>query len=176
MNRPTQNPAPSTYGASVTPYPHTRALGLLGAGLTLIISVSACTGDVDADAQPNTTTTTSSSTSTTAATAATDAPSAAHTKAVRMLQHWSQRELAYAQWWKQLKPYLSARGRQELAYTDPAQIPPLSINGRSSPRQSTPSFAVVRVPTTIGPFDVQLTRTETGPWLVGSMQFPPGIH
>jgi hypothetical protein len=108
-------------------------------------------------------------------------PASAVSFARLVFTRWSERDLSYEQWWHQLRPMLSPAGQQAYEHTDPQQIPALRVNGIPKASPVPPGeadlTAQVAVPTTVGVFQVVLSRdTTTSPWRLLRLGFPAGVH
>ncbi|WP_310962469.1 hypothetical protein [Nocardioides terrisoli] len=92
----------------------------------------------------------------------------------RVLATWSRPRLDYHHWWAGLRPLLNAEGRQDYAYTDPSQIPRLTLTGLAVVRRSpVATAATVWFDTDHGLFGVRLSRrSPTAPWLAAEIIFP----
>jgi len=94
---------------------------------------------------------------------------------------WDQPTLDYATWWSELKPLLSAGGREAYARTNPANIPTLKVTSayRLDPKapDDPDTTALVHVTTDRGRFSLFMEHEGPGkPWLLLNIGFPPGIH
>jgi hypothetical protein len=99
---------------------------------------------------------------------------AAEQAAKKVLTTWSRPTLAYEQWWAELEPLLSPEGQESYAYTDPANIPALTITGPGvESNNDNPYVVTVTFPTNAGDFGVDLSRTGIpGTWIAENIIFP----
>lgn len=93
---------------------------------------------------------------------------------MKVLRTWSRPKMAYEAWWADLKAQLSPEAQAVYAYTDPANIPALAINGEGVESNNDNPFVVtITFPTTKGKFGVDLSRTTIpGEWIGESIIFP----
>lgn len=111
-----------------------------------------------------------------------EALAAAEQAALTIFTAWSDRSSSYEVWWDRLEPMLSPAGEALYQYTDPANIPELTVTGDphvtdgvTGPNAVTPGGANVAVPTSAGEFVVQLEQ-DHGDWLMYAMTFPQGVQ
>ena len=99
---------------------------------------------------------------------------AAQAAGMKILRTWSHPQMAYEAWWAGLGPLLSPEARDVYAYTDPANIPALTITGKGIETNNDNPFVVtITFPTTKGKFGVDLSRTSIpGRWIGESIIFP----
>lgn len=167
----------------------TRPIRSLTAGATLgalTLVLTACGGgheDAAPTPAPSEPAVSSSSVSTSRLTpGATPGPSMnVLTAAKTAFTTWDQPTLDYATWWSELKPLLSAGGRQAYARTDPANIPTLKVTSAYQLDPKAPddpdTTALVHVTTDRGRFSLFMEHEGPGkPWLLLNIDFPPGIH
>lgn len=108
--------------------------------------------------------------------------SEAEQAALTVFTTWSDRSAKYEAWWARLEPMLSPAGKALYQYTDPANIPELTVTGDphvtdavTGPNAVTPGGTNVSVPTSAGAFTVQLEH-DHGDWLMYAMTFPQGVQ
>ena len=102
--------------------------------------------------------------------------------ALKVFTTWSDHSSTYEEWWARLEPLLSPAGKALYQYTDPANIPAITVTGDpevtdavTGPNAVTPGGANVAVPTSAGDFIVQLEH-DHGDWLMYAMTFPQGVQ
>lgn len=94
----------------------------------------------------------------------------------------SNRNLTASQWWARLSPMLTPTARQAFKGTNPARIPPLTINGPLKALGfgdgGTPGLTQnVRIPTARGNFVMGLLRTShSAPYKMSGLSFPKGVQ
>lgn len=98
-----------------------------------------------------------------AAAAATDALSA-----------FVRRDLDYAAWFEQLKPYLHPTAVQAYGTVNPSRTPEMEVQDDARTAEtSTDTYAVVYVPTSVGEYTIELRRDDpTADWGVTRFQPP----
>lgn len=91
-----------------------------------------------------------------------------------VLNRWSQPELTYDKWWRNLKPLLTPGGREAYAFTDPQQVPQLAdMSADHVVLNPSGATATVWFETSDGVFGVDLSRKDaTGKWLANRVVFP----
>jgi len=99
----------------------------------------------------------------------------------RVWAAFSQRGIAYDEWWAHLRPLLSDSAQAVYVYDDPRKIPAMKLTGqiRVAPKPpAEPRFtAEVVVPTSKGVFRLDLERhTLKAPWLLYAIKFPDGVQ
>ncbi|GAB3266970.1 hypothetical protein GCM10027425_33530 [Alteromonas gracilis] len=92
-----------------------------------------------------------------------------------VVTRWARPDLAAEEWWTQLQPLLAPRGLQNLAGTDPANIPRLRVLSVGAPRIENGVYAEVLMATTVGDVTVTLSRPQEGSWKVGTIELPEEI-
>ena len=99
---------------------------------------------------------------------------AAQAAGVKILRTWSRPHMPYEAWWADLGPLLSPEARDVYSYTDPANIPALTINGKGVETNIDNPFVVtITFPTSKGKFGVDQSRTSIpGRWIGESVIFP----
>jgi len=86
---------------------------------------------------------------------------------------WARPDLSYEQWWAALQPLMNGQGRQDYADTDPAEIPRLEFTDVATVVEDAPTSALVDLPTSLGTFQVRLSRTDPSVgWLVSRFYCP----
>ncbi len=99
--------------------------------------------------------------------------SAAVERAGQALTAYGRRDLAYDEWFEQLRPFLNESGVDAYATVNPSRIPPFTINGPGKAASVTDTYAVVDVATSIGRYTLELRRENAGAeWGVTRIQPP----
>lgn len=156
-----------------------RTLTAAAAAVAIAAALTSCSVASSSKAQPHATSTASSSA--TPALPADPSPAQAEAAAAKVFAAWSDRALDYNRWWAQLSPLLSTGAQSAYEYTNPAEIPALTVTGpltvttAAQGPAAAPGGANVRVPTSRGVFIVQLEHWD-GQWLMYGMQFPEGVQ
>lgn len=105
------------------------------------------------------------------------AEAAASAAAVEAMTAFARPDMAYDQWFAQLRPHLSQDAAETYVYTDPINIPVTTITGEATVLESTSAYvAVVDVDTNVGEYQVLMLRTgATAPWLAAEFAPPPEL-
>ncbi len=94
--------------------------------------------------------------------------------ATELLDAWSRPGVAYAAWWKDLRPMLTPGGREAYAYTDPKQVPALAdLEPDKVVVSPTNTTATVYFTSAEGAYGVDLSRSSVDEhWLANRVVFP----
>lgn len=89
------------------------------------------------------------------------------------LTAYGRRDLAYDEWFEQLRPFLAESGVDAYATVNPSRIPLFTINGPGEAASVTDTYAVVDVATSIGRYTLELRRENaSAAWGVTRIQPP----
>lgn len=94
-------------------------------------------------------------------------------RAVAALTAYGRRELAYDEWFAQLRPFLDETAVDAYATVNPSRIPAFTIEGDGEAADVTTTYAVVDVDTSIGRYTIELRRADaSAEWGVTRIQPP----
>ena len=95
------------------------------------------------------------------------------TRAVDALAAYGKRDLAYDEWFAQLKPFLDETAVEAYATVNPSRIPAFTIDGTGETADVTTTHAVVDVATSTGRYTIEIHRADaTAEWGVTRIQPP----
>lgn len=98
--------------------------------------------------------------------------SAVAARAVDALTAYGRRDLAYEEWFAQLRPFLEEKAVDAYATVEPSRIPSFTIDG-ADVADATDTYAVVDVATSIGRYTIELRRADaSAEWSVTRFQPP----
>lgn len=94
-------------------------------------------------------------------------------RAVDALTAYGRRDLAYDEWFAQLRPFLDETALDAYATVNPSRIPAFTIDGSGEAADVTTTYAVVDVATSIGRYTIELHRADaSAEWGVTRIQPP----
>jgi hypothetical protein len=91
------------------------------------------------------------------------------------LTSWARPQLSYAVWWSQLAPLLTVDAQESYSYTDPSNVPALTITGAAEEESApwNPNATTFWFPTSGGRYGVDVVRPPgQDAWKAANIIFP----